>query len=118
MRKFIVAAACSVAVLAIPSTAWAHDCANLSRPAGSSSGQTAGRWVYISEADSGVPGGLWAFDNPAGFGGKSGHDPVLLSGTGACNAARLSGQTGGSLQVVDLKGIWSGDCFVQAGGTF
>jgi len=34
----------------------------------------------------------------------------LLDGSGACNASRLQGQTGGVLTADNLKGIWSEDC--------
>jgi hypothetical protein len=58
--------------------------------------------------------GLWAFDNPVGFGGQSGHDHDLLDGTGACNTARLSGQTQATLNPNAAKGIWSQECFEEA----
>ena len=115
MKKFLAGAALVVGLLAVPTAAWAHDCVNLSRAPGGDF-QAQGRWVFIPESESGVPGGFWAFDNPSGFGGNSGHAPVLLDGTGACNEARLSGQTQGSMFVGDAKGIWSEDCYIEAGG--
>jgi hypothetical protein len=114
-RKLIAGSALVVGVLAIPTAAWAHDCVNLSRQPDSDF-QSQGRWVFVPESASGVPGGFWAFDNPAGFAGNSGHGDALLDGTGACSEARLSGQTHGSMSVADAKGIWSEDCYVDAGG--
>src|SRR5262245_22821320 len=111
MRKLLVGVALVASLVAVPTAAWAHDCANASRPAGSP-GEEKGRWVFI-------PGpNIWAFDNPSGFGGNSGHSDVLLDGTGACSEARLSGQTQGTNAISDVKGIWSQECFLAAGGEF
>ncbi len=118
MKRLIAVSLAAVGLLiGTAAPAFAHDCANLSRPQGNATAfQAKGRWLYIPEAESEVPGGIWVFDNPAGFGGKSGHESVLLDGTGACSASRLNGQTGGELDFDALKGIWSQDCVLQAAG--
>jgi hypothetical protein len=112
MKKLAVGSLAAIAILiGAAGRAFAHDCGNFSRPPSSATDpQPTGRWIYLTEAQTGVPGGLWAFDNPAGFGGQSGHDQVLLDGTGACSEARLIAQTKGVLDPSLLKGIWSGDC--------
>ena len=118
MRKLLAATAIVGALVAFPAAAWAHDCANVSRPQGQATPfQEKGKWQYLPEQVVGLEGGIWVFDNPSGFGGNSGHEHVLLSGTGACSAARLDGQTQGTLDPNDAKGIWGQECFADAGGT-
>lgn len=114
MRKLLVALGIVIGTLSIPATAWAHDCVNLSRNPGSTPFEQQGRWTYLPPGVLPTDDGGWAFDNPAGFGGNSGHGDALLSGTGACTTARLSGQTQGTFDPNDAKGIWSQDCFEAA----
>jgi len=116
VRQFVVGAVVTLGAIAgLAAPAFAHDCANLSRPQGNAEPfSSKGRWTYIPESESEVPGGIWVLDNPAGFGGQSGHEDALLDGTGACNNARLTGQTGGGVDFSALKGIWSEDCVIQA----
>jgi hypothetical protein len=115
MRKVIVVLGIVVGSLAIPATAWAHNCVNVSRKPGSEAFEQKGKWFYIPpSAEMPLADGAWGFDTPQGFGGESGHGHVLLDGTGACNTARLSGQTQGTFNPNAAKGIWSGDCFDAA----
>ena len=114
MRRFLVAVGVIVGCLAIPATAWAHDCVNVSRKPGTEAFEQKGKWTYLPPEVIPVAEGAWAFDNPEGFGGNSGHADVLLDGTGACNTARLSGQTQGTFDPNAAKGIWSGECFEAA----
>jgi hypothetical protein len=115
MRKFLVSVGLAAAiVVVVPATAWAHDCVNVSRKPGSEAFEQQGKWIYLPPCVIPVAEGAWAFDNPEGFGGNSGHDHVLLDGTGACNTARLSGQTQGTFDPNAAKGIWSGECFEAA----
>ena len=102
----VVAAA--VVVLS-PAAAWADHCANLSRGAGNAiAWQTQrGRWFFI-EPDIGP---IWVFDTPDNF--HNGTSNGLLDGSGACNAARLLGQTK-QLSTDTVHGIWSEECFNEA----
>jgi hypothetical protein len=113
-KKFLLALGVVVVSVVTPTAAWAHDCVNVSRKPGSEAFETKGKWLYLPPGVIPTDDGAWAFDNPEGFGGNSGHGHVLLDGTGACNTARLTGQTKGSFDPNDAKGIWGGDCFEAA----
>jgi len=69
LRKVLVAAAVSVGVLAIPATAFADSCANVSRaPAAcgtacNSGPVVKGNWVYLPSVDPTAPP-LWGFAPP------------------------------------------------------
>lgn len=105
-----MAAAAGIAVLATPSAAWADHCVNLSRGAGNATPWETerGRWFYI-EPDLGA---FWIMDTPDNF--RNGAGEALLDGSGACNGARLTGQTGGELSIDTLDGIWSESCVEAA----
>jgi hypothetical protein len=113
VRKSVIAssliAACTVLA---PGAAWADHCVNVSRGAGNAVPweTTRGRWAYISPE----VGSFWVFDTPDNFQGGKGD--ALLENTGACNAARLKGQTGGDVTIDSLNGIWSEDCVNEAAG--
>lgn len=76
MRRKLAGAFLTVAfVLAAPVAAYAHDCANASRPAADGFTEK-GKWLFIPGPD------VWVFDIPANF--HNGTEHALLGGTGAC----------------------------------
>ena len=112
-HKLFAGAALTMALVLAPAgTAWADHCVNLSRGAANATPweTTTGRWSYIAPD----VGSFWVFDTPDGF--HAGTADALLEGSGACNAARLQGQTKGDLTIDSLKGIWSEDCVNEAAG--
>jgi hypothetical protein len=104
--KLIAGLGASVALLAYPTAAWADHCVNVSRGSTNATPWETqrGRWYYI-EPDVGA---FWVMDTPDNF--HNGSADTLLEGTGACNAARLLGQTGGDITIDTLDGIWSEAC--------
>jgi hypothetical protein len=111
-KKMLTAALVAGAVFLSPAAAWADHCANLSRGAGNAVPweTVRGRWSFIAPD----VGEIWVFDTPDNF-----HDrrsDGLLDGSGACNASRLQGQTGGDVTIDSLKGIWSEECVNEALG--
>jgi len=114
MRTKILPAAVAAAavVMMTPATAWADHCANLSRGAGNAVPweTVRGRWSFIAPD----VGAIWVFDTPDNF--HDGKSDGLLDGSGACNAARLQGQTKGVLTPDSLNGIWSEECVNRALG--
>jgi hypothetical protein len=110
MRKLLVALGLMIFVLAIPATAFANDCVNLSRPFGNASaGYTKGRWTAFDVPFLG--GETWGFSVPDNFMNGQG-DALLTNAT--CPTARLIGQSKGVLDPADLHGIWSEQCFEKA----
>jgi len=114
MRIKIFAGALFVAaaVALSPAAAWANHCSNFSRGAGNAvPGETErGRWFFIAPEPEFQ---VWVFGTPENF--RNGTADALLDGTGACNAARLGGQTKGILTADTLKGIWTPECLIDAG---
>lgn len=110
-RKLLVAIPMTAAaVLLGPASAWANDCANLSRGAGNAVAweTSRGRWFFI-EPDIGP---IWVFGVPDNF--RNGTADALLEGSAACNGSRLLGQAHDVLDPRQPKGIWSEQCFNDA----
>ncbi len=104
--KLFASFAVTGAVILAPAAAFADDCANLSRGAGNAVPweTTRGRWFFI-EPDIGQ---IWVFGVPENF--QNGRADALLENSGACNGARLLGQSKDD----QLSGIWSEECFDRA----
>ncbi len=104
--KLLASLAIAGAVVLAPATAFANDCANLSRGAGKAVPweTSRGRWFFIAPDI----GEIWVFSTPENF--QNGKADALLEDSPACNGSRLLGQSKDD----NLSGIWSEDCFNTA----